>query len=772
MKYIDKFLKKLNTNRNTFATFILTLLTIYLCVDRLVEMLIMIFTGVSVSYWNPIQYTLALACPTFAFLFSGNSSFASSKSKKVTLFYAYVIGLYIIALSMFTQWINAAGWILFISVPNYSAIVNDFKDLVQPAFTSLALYLPLVTILPLIKWIVLGVNDTTEMIRSLWDYKGIDLSDTKKGHGQYTCDVKLFTNRESGKTVLFAEEKRYQALLVCGGSGSGKTSLIFEPFIAKDIEKKFFFSEISKELGFTALKTGLATLNCPYDNDYINDTFSLNMLTPVAGKEGLYNAYMKKMILSSSPYIYRNLGITYLAPDPETISHIKEICENFGFRYNIIDPSDSNSIGMNPFVYDDISKISLTISSVLKEVYTNNFNAKGEEMEAYREEVVLQAIENLSILLKEVYPTMNQGALPNLEDMLKLLSNFDLVEKMCKILETDEELSEKYAIMLGYFKRNFYKNGKGRDDTEKYLSFLTTQLDNLLRLPGVKSTLCNRYNNINFDKMLEEGQITLVCTRRGDLGASSHKAFGLFYLLSMQNAVLRRYGNEQTRIPHFLYIDEFPEFICRSTDTMFTMYRKYRVATIVSIQNLTQLETHLSKVDLKQTILSNCANKIFTGNATPEECKWWSSEFGQRRKWKYTSSMDNSKLEYDSKITAVKWDWEDYFQPGKLQTLPLKSCAFSIRNDNNRPTVGEGVLNYVSSKFYEKQNIKKYNFTKYTAGISDNSSVHHHVIKSNKFFNDDYSDEIDPIQTEDDLNLFDNEDAIIFNLNDKKQNNN
>ena len=43
MKLIDKFLKKLNVNRNTFATFVLTLLTFYLAIDRIVEMLIMIF---------------------------------------------------------------------------------------------------------------------------------------------------------------------------------------------------------------------------------------------------------------------------------------------------------------------------------------------------------------------------------------------------------------------------------------------------------------------------------------------------------------------------------------------------------------------------------------------------------------------------------------------------------------------------------------------------------------------------------------------------------
>ena len=49
-------------------------------------------------------------------------------------------------------------------------------------------------------------------------------------------------------------------------------------------------------MGYTALKTGIANLNCPYTNDYINKNFNLNMLTPIQGKENLYNAYMKNMI--------------------------------------------------------------------------------------------------------------------------------------------------------------------------------------------------------------------------------------------------------------------------------------------------------------------------------------------------------------------------------------------------------------------------------------------------------------------------------------------
>ena len=270
MKYIDKFLKMLKTSRNTFATYVLTLITVYLAVDRIVEILLMIFTGVSFSYWGPIKYTLALACPIFAFLFSGASEFASSQAKKVTIFYVYVIGLYIIALSMFTQWLNMGAWLLLISVPNYVEIITDFADVVRPAFISLSLYLPLVTVFPLFKWLYFGVNDSLLQTRSIWDYGGISLEDKSKGRGPYTCEVYLCTDNETGKTITFPESSRYQSLFVCGGSGTGKTSLIYEPMLARDIEKKYFYREISKEIGFTALKTRIAILNKPYNNDYLN----------------------------------------------------------------------------------------------------------------------------------------------------------------------------------------------------------------------------------------------------------------------------------------------------------------------------------------------------------------------------------------------------------------------------------------------------------------------------------------------------------------------
>ena len=115
------------------------------------------------------------------------------------------------------------------------------------------------------------------------------------------------------------------------------------------------------------------------------------------------------------------------------------------------------------------------------------------------------------------------------------------------------------------------------------------QIEKLLRYPGVKNILCNRFQNINYDDALENGEIIFVCTRRGDLGKTTQKAFGLFFLLLMQQSVLSRPGTEKSRIPHFLYMDEFTPFIDSSTMDIFTLYRKYRVGSIISAQNLSQL---------------------------------------------------------------------------------------------------------------------------------------------------------------------------------------
>lgn len=769
LKLFDKFLKKLKTDRNTFFTYILTLITIYLVVDRFVDLLIMIFTGIASSYWGPFQYTLAFACPVFAFLFSCSSKYAKSQEVKVTFLYSYVISLYILIISMFTQWINAAGWIGLLSLPKYPTIATEYSYLIKPAFCWLALYLPLTTFYPLFKWIYTKVNDTALLQEAIYDYKGINLAPKSPDAGPHSCEIEICKDFRNGKSVKISEKRRFQSMLVVGVSGSGKTSLIFEPMIAKDIDKKYTYRETSKELAFVSLKTGIANLKCPYDNDYINQNFSLNMIEPNKSKLKVFKSYMKKMIYDNSgeKIVWRNLGLTYISPDYESTSHIIDIAKAYKMPINLIDPKNPNSPGLNPFAYEDPMQTSIAISTVLKGLTPNS----GHSVDmAFQNTYSYQVIENLSILLKLMYPRMHDGELPTLEDMLSMLNDFNLVEYMCKELEKDETLVKQYSVLLTYFKKNFYKDAPNRETAEKFIYSASSILDNLLRYPGVRDILCNRTNNLNFDQALANGDITLLCTRRGDLGASAHKAFGLFFILSMQYAVLRRPGNENNRIPHFLYMDEFADFICSSTETIFTTYRKYKVGSVISIQSLDQLNAQNKQ--FRNTIVSNCVHKIVFGHNTPEDNEWWSKELGQRAKWDFSQSYDTNKGEYSANLGNIKYSYVEKYKPGKVENIKFKQCMYKIIGDNGKYQNGIGNLDFVEAKYKANHDTKKYNFSKYSDSskdVVDDKKPSKKKSTLTSFVEDDNTElELNPIRTDysDSVFVDTTEEAIVkTNLN-------
>mgnify|MGYP004613585685 FL=1 len=750
LKYIDKFLKFLKTDRNTFVTYILTLLSIYFMVDRIVEVLFLIFTGVSVSYWGPFMYTFAIACPVFAFLFGFASKFASSNNMKSTLFNLYVICLYTIAISMVVQWMNQSIWFGLLSLPGYSTLANNFPELFRPALSAIALYLPLTTVPKLFDFLYKKVNDTRLLQESIWDYGGIKLSaGSKDGTGAYSCEMFICMNKETGAKEIIPEQSRFNQFLVVGPSGTGKTSLVFEPMVARDIEKKHFFLTTAKEMGYTALKTGIATLNCPYTNDYINEHFTLNMLTPTQGKEGLYKAYMKKMILGEAggKIIYKNLGITSISPDYESISHMMDVAENFNIPYHIVDPNDRASIGLNPFVYENPLKAAGVFNYVLKTMYqgtVENIDKVNMENDA------IEAIENTCILLKASYPIIykDKDYLPTLEDVLKLFKNMNAVEELCSKLEIIPEIKDEYALTLNYFKKHFYEDSPRRLQTEKALQYASSVFEKLLRYPGVKNIICNRTSNINYEKILENGEVVFLCTRRGDLGASVHKTFGMFFILLMQNAVLRRPGNENTRVPHFLYIDEFPEFISKATEPIFTLYRKYKVGTTISSQTLAQLGDVNSKY--RNTIVSNCINKLVFGNNSIEENDWWSKEFGNVRKWVFSESYDTAKEKYSDTKGNISWGWQPKFAPDKVRSTGFKSCLFKYKNNNGGIQLADGKLDFMDARYKEKHSIKNYDFERFTNGISEEEpkKKKHSNWKSETEFEQDLNGDFDPIKSD------------------------
>lgn len=773
MKILDGFLKLLKTNRNTFFAFLLTMITAYFVVDRVVEWVIICTTGVATSYWGPITYTIAFACTAFAYVFAIPSKLSKSDNTKIYFFYVYCIALYILFISMVIQSINYLSWFGLMCLPNYEAFFMNFSDLIRPAFTAISIYIPLITGYKLVTWLYVVINDPifpNNYKDSILDFGGIDISNPPMETGPFSYEITLCKDRTTGKPVKILENRRFESTLIVGPSGTGKTALVIEPMIARDLEKKFFFDDKAKSLAFDALKKGLATLNCPYDKDYLSSHFTLSMLTPDEDKKDEYINHMGKMIYkknSDGSIIYRNLGLTFITPDYASIEHVQEIANNYDIPVHLINPFDPDSPGLNPFALNiPPHVIALVINLVIRSLYsTQNV---GDEM-AYMQDTANQAIQNLVMLIKVMFPRLNNGLVPTLEDLLSCLNNFDYVESMCEELKKDPELVKEYNLQIGYFEQHFYKNSEGREKMQRYIHFASAQLDVLLRTASMKTILCNRYNNLDLGKVIENGEVVLVGTRADDIGYMPHVALGRFFMFFFLIGVESYAAKVGVRVPHFLYVDEFDSYAVPFLSDMFTVYRKYSVGTIFAIPTLSSIGGVHSP--FAQAMLANCSTKLSFGNCTPEEYDWWQKEFGQRREWVIDTRYDkgDKNSDYSSNLGNVKWDWKDTMRVAKIQGLKFKGCIYKIKDKNGKNLVNYGSVDFLESKYKEHHSSKQYDFGKYNVGVVPDSKHDENKKFNPSDINWGGETDVDPIRTDtSDTVVFTEEDSGI-KINKKKK---
>ncbi len=739
-KIIDKlldpieaiFLKPFKINTNEFFGYLLGVLTAYLAVDRLAEYIRVFFTGEFANYWNTWQYAGAMLC---AYL--GYATLCASPKRKtlrdpMKFFVFFSLCFYAICIGMVAQWSNEIIWFLLMKASNFKYIIQHLPETIVPAVGGLSILLPFLSFRKMWNYYIGNVVDgDTDWIESFEDFKGIKLvaaSNKKELPDCYLCEAPICLDEKTGKITMIPEKLRFEATLVEGATGTGKTATIVEPMCANDIERKFFFRELSKKLAYNALQAGLADLNVPYSNDYLNKHFTLSFLTPKDSRFSDYKDYVKDMVkfvdTENKKIYYRDLGFTLVAPDNACIERVSKVAAAYNIPVNVVDPTDPNSLGINPFTGKDPAKIAAIISTVLKAMN----EADGGKDDTFFQSVAQQAFENLAILLKLIYPRMHKGEIPTLEDMLAILNNFDIAEEMCEILKKDPDLAEDYKSLIGYFEKNFYKPpvnihgyeisstyGSGRKKTEEVVYGAITQLDNFLRNPGVKRVLCSRNNNIDFDQALENGEIITACTRQGSLGEIHQRAFGMFFILSFKDAVLRRPGIEDSRTPHFVYIDEFPLYINKDVEAFFTLFRKYRCGTLITIQNLSQL-SRVKALNFKDIVLTNTKTQIVFGDLTYEESKFWSSELGTKKKWDYktkkivdTSTEEGNKAQTEAFMQS-KQEYVQNYKDGKIFNLKFKQCVYKTKDRKGGRIVGLGTTEFIKPDYYKEHKMSSYDF--------------------------------------------------------------
>ena len=375
---------------------------------------------------SPYLYAVFLTIPPLAFSFFVNSGIPKNDKQKVQFYIVTCILLGIVLGGMACTWINQGFWWILQRFPNYNTVKMYFPELFAPAIKTACFAVPFVTIFNIIDYFLLILRDE-DLPKSIAGFCGLSLTGGSKDNGMFTCETIICNEKETAIPIVVPEKKRYEGTLVQGATGTGKTATVLLPMSALDLERKYFFREYSKKIGYAMLKKGIAYMNGPFNNEYINRNFSLSYLRPKRGMEEEFMENVKPVVQfkdnATGNITYKDIGITIVENDGKFISDFIGVAKNFDIDVLSIDPINPNTLSINPFAIEDPAKVASIVADVLNSMYESQ--GGGGAGDPFFTQVTIDAFQNLSILLKEMYPRMNNGEVASLEDMLELLYNFD-----------------------------------------------------------------------------------------------------------------------------------------------------------------------------------------------------------------------------------------------------------------------------------------------------------------------------------------------------------
>lgn len=337
-------------------------------------------------------------------------------------------------------------------------------------------------------------------------------------------------------------------------------------------------------------------------------------------------------------------GLTVLEPKGDLAREVAMMAKEMGRPYLYFDPSVDNCPFFNPLVGDeaDVIENAVTTFLALSPDSPQYFKDLSEQLVRYTLKVLKRLDRDKGI----------DGYYSTFIWMSRVLQNNggqgrELVQRFSKIPGATEDEGKENADIASWFlneyfaeKSKVYENSSGiRAQVTKVIS--NRYLRHILN-PDVEK---GEYNQLDFDKHLAEGGVICISTAQGLLDALG-KFLGYFLILQFKSAVFRRPGNEDTRRPHWLYIDEFQEYSTPGFAQMLTQGRSYRVACHLATQARAQMAMGGGRdgKNFVELVSTNARNVVIFPGISKDDAKFYSEQFGEEEKTEVMKGITRKKF--------------------------------------------------------------------------------------------------------------------------------
>lgn len=183
-----------------------------------------------------------------------------------------------------------------------------------------------------------------------------------------------------------------------------------------------------------------------------------------------------------------------------------------------------------------------------------------------------------------------------------------------------DDVFEKYKVskVKNPVVRSFWTNQMaktGAREKAEMIPYFAAKFGAFITNTLMRNIVGQTKSAFDFLDCMQNHKILLINLSKGLVGDINSKLLGLILVNKIQVAALRRQRMpEEDRVPFFLYIDEFQNYITDSIESILSEARKYRLGITLAHQYIDQLIDDQGKEKIKKAVFGNigtiCCYKI------------------------------------------------------------------------------------------------------------------------------------------------------------------
>ena len=206
-------------------------------------------------------------------------------------------------------------------------------------------------------------------------------------------------------------------------------------------------------------------------------------------------------------------------------------------------------------------------------------------------------------------------------------------------LFTDEAFAEakirnlKDPVVAAWWNKT-YKNMGDREKAE-IIPFIQAKFWPFTTGVYVRNIIGQSKSAFKMYDAMQQKKIILMNLAKGISGEETSKLIGKIIAMQVKLSALKRAKiEEKDRVPHYLYVDEFQNYVSQSFESIMSEARKYRLGLVVAHQYTDQLKQGglWGELDLSKTIFGNIGNMFVYKVGAPDAeflAKEFEPEFSQ-----------------------------------------------------------------------------------------------------------------------------------------------